>query len=95
MTNTSLAEANFDVAMTLNEIAAREGRAMHITDIHSIERTHGGQVSIYLTVDPPGVDCGAGGESCIIVLVNERDVAGMDRADILAALTKNDGHTIH
>ncbi|MGC2454721.1 MAG: hypothetical protein WA592_18360 [Pseudolabrys sp.] len=86
----TLDEASFYVAATLNEIAAREGRAMHITDIHSVVRTHGGQVSIYLDVDPPGVDCGVGGESCIIVLVDERAVLDMNQAELLRALT-NDG----
>jgi hypothetical protein len=91
---TSLVEASFDVATTLNEIAAREGRAIHITDIHSIQRSGDGTVSIYLDVDPPGVDCGVGGESCIICLVDERAIIGMDRADILAALMGQSG-TVH
>jgi hypothetical protein len=38
----TLDQASFEIATTLNEIAQREGRAMHITDIHSIVRTHGG-----------------------------------------------------
>ena len=90
----TLLKASFDVAVTLNEIAAREGRAMNITDIHSIVRVGDGILSIYLDVDPPGVDCGAGGESCIIVHVDERAIAGMDRDDILAALMGS-GETIH
>ena len=90
----TLDQASFEIATTLNEIAQREGRAMHITDIHSIVRTHGGQVSIYLDVDPPSADCGAGGETCIICLVDERAVVNMDRDDILAALTGYGG-TVH
>ena len=90
----TLDQASFEIATTLTEIAQREGRAMHITDIHSIVRTHGGQVSIYLDVDPPGADCGAGGESCIICLVDERAVVNMDRDDILAALSGYGG-TVH
>ena len=90
----TLDQASFEIATTLNEIAQREGCAMHITDIHSIARTHDGQVSIYLTVDPPGIDCGVGGESCIICLVDEHAIAGMDQADILAAPT-GQGATVH
>jgi hypothetical protein len=90
----TLDEASFEIATTLNEIAQREGRAMHIVDIHSIVRTDRGQVSIYLDVFPPGIDCGVGGESCVIALVDEHAIAGMDRDDILRALT-SEGHTKH
>ena len=89
-----LDEASFDIAMTLNEIAQRESRAIHIVGIHSIARVGDGTLSIYLDVDPPGVDCGMGGESCIIVFVDERAVVNMDRDDILAALTGY-GATVH
>jgi hypothetical protein len=90
----TLIEASFDVAATLNEIAEREGLAPNIVGIHSIERGRGGQVSIYLSVDDPGLDCGMGCEGFIIVLVSERAIAGMDHGEILEALTGRGG-TVH
>ena len=91
----TLIEANFYVASMLSEIAARENcPLLSITGIHSIVRSGDGLVSIYVDVDPPGIDCGPGGESTIIVHVDERAVAGMDRDDILRALT-SEGHTKH
>ena len=91
----TLVEASFNTAITLNEIAEREGRAVNIIDVQSIEREGDGTASIYLGLDDPSVDGGMGCEGFIIYLVNERAIAGMNHDDILAALTNDDAHTIH
>ena len=91
----TLDEASFEIAVTLIEIAERQNcPRLSISGIHSITRVADGTLSIYLDVDPPGIDCGPGGESNIIVHVNERAVYGMCRDEILRALTGYGG-TVH
>jgi hypothetical protein len=78
----TLAEASFDVARQLSEIAAIEARMPHVTGIHSMSAVDDGNVSIWFDLDTRA----GPNEGVVIVRVAAHEITGLGHDEIMQAV---------
>lgn len=88
---TTIDEASFSILAQLMEIKRREGRWPIVTGLHSMRSIGNGEISIWLELEDPNANAGAG---VIMAHVDERAIVGVDAADVLRRLMGK-GDTIH